>query len=158
MSFMTTASVDPSAVQIIKNNGWFPDIDIPHMRDAMRLDGTVTDPRLAQAVAAAILHVNRELGEWYQKQSAAGHAAMSDITADQVNGESRLLIQYRHAVYCTAKADLLERYRDYDTTASTLNDKKIIEFLADSPAEQRRNAQWAIADICGRTHFAVELI
>ena len=143
---------------IVENDGWFPDIALSTMRDAMRLDGTVTDARLVQAVVDAILQVNRELATWQGQHAAAGIAALADVPASTINRESRLLAQYRRAVYSTAKADLIERYRDYDTTASSASDKKSMEWLDEAPGAQRRNAQWAIADMVGRTHLTVELI
>lgn len=143
---------------VIENDGWFPDIALVDMRDAMRLDGTVTDARLVQAVVDAILHVNRELADWQGKHATGGIAALADVPATHINRESRLLAQYRRAVYSTAKADLIERYRDYDSTATSLTDKKSMEWLDEAPGAQRRNAQWAIADIVGRSHLTVELI
>ncbi|OEZ46280.1 phage head completion protein (GPL) [Janthinobacterium sp. MP5059B] len=143
---------------IVENDGWFPDITLADMRDAMRLDGTVTDARLVQAVVDAILQVNRELADWQGQHAAAGIAALVDVPAARINRESRLLAQYRRAVYSTAKADLIERYRDYDSTATSVSDKKSMEWLDEAPGAQRRNAQWAIADMVGRTHLTVELI
>ncbi|MGK5051421.1 head completion/stabilization protein [Janthinobacterium sp. RB2P8] len=154
----TTPAPPAPAAGVIENDGWFPDILLTDMRDAMRLDGTVTDARLVQAVVDAILQVNRELTDWQGKQAAAGIAALVDVPAARINRESRLLAQYRRAVYSTAKADLIERYRDYDSTATSVSDKKSMEWLDDAPGAQRRNAQWAIADIVGRTHLTVELI
>lgn len=143
---------------IVENDGWFPDIALAEMRDTMRLDGTVTDARLVQAVVDAVLQVNRELADWQGAHAAAGVATLAAVPATRINRESRLLAQYRRAVYSTAKADLIERYRDYDTTSSSLTDKKSMEWLDEAPGVQRRNAQWAIADIVGRTHLTVELI
>ncbi|NHQ90291.1 head completion/stabilization protein [Janthinobacterium lividum] len=143
---------------IVENDGWFPDVVLAEIRDAMRLDGTVTDARLVQAVVDAILQVNRELAAWQSVHAGAGIAALADVPASKINRESRLLAQYRRAVYSTAKADLIERYRDYDTTASSASDKKSMEWLDEAPGAQRRNAQWAIADMVGRTHLTVELI
>lgn len=114
MSFMALPpSPQPAAVPappvptpgVIENDGWFPDIALVDMRDAMRLDGTVTDARLMQAVVDAILHVNRELADWQGKQATGGIAALADVPATRINRESRLLAQYRRAVYSTAKAD-----------------------------------------------------
>lgn len=164
MSFIATATPSPNQGAaspdplVIENDGWFPDINLSHMRDAMRLDGTVTDPRLAQAIIEAIIHVNQELEQWQLEKQAAGHSNMAEIPASTINRESKLTIHYRRAVYSTAKADLIEHYRDIDTTASSLSDKKSMEWLNDAPEAQRRNAHWAIADILGRTHATVELI
>ncbi|MGK5079651.1 head completion/stabilization protein [Janthinobacterium sp. HLX7-2] len=154
----TTPAPPAPAIGIIENDGWFPDIFLTDMRDAMRLDGTVTDARLVQAVVDAILHVNRELASWQTAHAQALIATLADVPATRINRESRLLAQYRRAVYSTAKADLIERYRDYDTTATSLSDKKSMEWLDDAPGAQRRNAQWAIADMVGRSHLIVELI
>ncbi len=167
MSFMAlppspqpAAALAPPAptAGVIENDGWFPDIALVDMRDAMRLDGTVTDARLVQAVVDAILNVNRELAQWQGQHAQAGITALADVPAARINRESRLLAQYRRAVYSTAKADLIERYRDYDSTATSLTDKKSMEWLDEAPGAQRRNAQWAIADIVGRSHLTVELI
>lgn len=163
MSFMALPpspqpAAAPAAIGVIENDGWFPDIFLSDMRDAMRLDGTVTDARLVQAVVDAILQVNRELADWQARQVQTGITTLADVPATRINRESRLLAQYRRAVYSTAKADLIERYRDYDSTATSLTDKKSMEWLDEAPGAQRRNAQWAIADIVGRSHLTVELI
>lgn len=155
----TTPAAAPAPVPgIIENDGWFPDIALAELRDAMRLDGTVTDARLVQAVVDAVLHVNRELAPWQALHVQAGITTLADVPATRINRESRLLAQYRRAVYSTAKADLIERYRDYDSTATSLADKKSMEWLDEAPGAQRRNAQWAIADMVGRSHLTVELI
>lgn len=128
------------------------------MRDAIRLDGTVTDTRLRDATVAAIIHVNSEVKSLKASAIGAGNAHLADIPADQVDGKSILVAHYLRAVYCTAKADLIERYADYDTTATSLDDKKLVGFLANGHEDQRRNAQWAISDLLGRHHVTVELI
>lgn len=160
MSFMaiTSSPTQQSDAATVENDDWFPTIDLRHMRDAMRLDGTVTDLRLNQAVVDAILHVNEELNVWKQIQVTAGHLALENVPASQVNRESKLVIHYRRAVYSTAKADLLEKYRDYDSTASSMVDKKSMAYLDNAPSEQRRNAHWAISNLQGLPHLTVELI
>ena len=139
---------------IVANDGWFPDIDLKDLRDAMRLDGTVTYTRLKQAVVAAILYVNAELQSW-KNTSGDGYRNMESLPTAVIDTESILIISYKRAVYCMAKADLIERYRDYDTTGEG---NKKAEWLESSPDEQRRNAHWAIADITRRRHLTVELI
>jgi hypothetical protein len=154
----TPNSNPPSSATVVENDGWYIDINLPLMRDAMRLDGTVTDPRLRQAVVAAIMHVNQELADWKRDQIAAGYTTLAAVPADHIDRESVLIAHYRRAVYSTAKADMIERYRDIDSTASSLSDKKMMEWLDTAPSDQRRNAHWAIANIIGRPHMTVELI
>ncbi|AIY42982.1 Phage head completion-stabilization protein [Collimonas arenae] len=165
MSFIANApptagggNVPLPEIGTIENDGWYPDIVLQHAREAVRLDGTVTTPRLTEALVAAVLHVNGELRDWKREQIGAGFLSLAAVPADRINRESELITHYRRAVYCTAKADLIERYRDYDSTASSLSDKKTMEALDQAPIDQRRNAHWAIADILGRTHVTVELI
>ncbi|NKI68082.1 head completion/stabilization protein [Collimonas pratensis] len=163
MSFIAFEPSPPSsppapAAAVVENDGWYVDIQLSQMRDAERLDGTVTEVRLRQAVVAAILHVNNELRDWKLEQIAAGYTSLAAVPADRVDRESVLIAHYRRAVYCWAKADLTERYRDFDSTASSLNDKKTMDVLDDAPSDQRRNAHWAITNIIGRSHMTVELI
>ena len=143
---------------IITNDGFFPDLNVTAMRDAIRLDGTVTDARLIAATVDAIIFVNDQVKELKASAQSAGHSSMAAIPAAQVNRQSVLIAHYLRAVYCTAKADLIERYKDYDSTASSLDDKKLISFLANGPDDERRNAQWAISSLMGRHHVTVELI
>jgi hypothetical protein len=150
----------PAAPEVkdIANDGFFPDISMPAMRDAMRLDTTVTDARLRPALVDAILTANALLRDWQAVHLAAGVEKLADLAAPQIDGESRFVALYRRAVYSFAKADVFESYRDYDTTAGALTDKKNMEWMDTAPDVQRRNAHWAINDILGRTRATVELI
>jgi hypothetical protein len=158
MPFIATPATDTPELNRIRNDGFFPDVDLCVMRDKTRIDGTVTDDRLIDATVAAIIHVNDQLGNYRQSQVAAGYVTLEAVPAAQVNQMSVLTAHYFRAVYCTAKADLIERYSDYDTAATSLDDKKLVGWLSNGPDEQRRNAQWAISDIIGRPRVTVELI
>ena len=153
--FVSTQFTEPESEGSIKNDGWFPDIKLEDVRDELRLDGTVTVERLKPAVIAAIIHVNKELSLFKQSKQLLGVADLSGVEADKVNDESVLVADYRRAVFCTVKADLIERFRDFDSTAEG---NKKVELLVDSAGEQRRNAQWAIQNIKGEPHMTVELI
>ncbi|WP_079218145.1 head completion/stabilization protein [Herbaspirillum robiniae] len=155
---VTSGPAVPPEVKEITNDGFFPNIRMPDMRDAMRLDQTVTDARLRPALVDAILTTNKLLADWKADQMAAGAAKLADVPAPQVDGDSRLVAQYRRAVYSFAKADIFESYRDYDTTAGALTDKKNMEWMDQAPDVQRRNAHWAVNDIRGRERVTVELI
>ena len=155
---LSTQSTSTPIVDEIENEDWFPNLYLPTLRQTMRLDGTVTDARLLMAVVGAILHVNSELAIWKAKQQAEGYTHLIMVPATLINRESRLLAYYWRAVFSTTKADLLEKYRDYDTTASGMTDKKLSESLENATGEHRRNAHWAIASITGRPHMTVELI
>jgi hypothetical protein len=152
MSFVATGTVTDHT---LANDGWWPDIDAGHMRETLRLDGSVTDMRLEAAAVNAMLSVSRELAEFKARHLADGAASLADIAAPEINGESSLVQLYRRAVYCTAGAELLERYRSYDTTNAGSDNA---EQLTPTIDELRRDARWAIRDLLGITHSTVELI
>lgn len=144
-----------AAAFTIANDGFWPDIDAIALRDSLRLADAVSDARLEVATVNAILSVNRELADYRVALQASGYATADQVPGEQVAGQSALVHRYRRAVYCTAGAELTERYRGYDATA-TGNQRA--DELTPSIDEYRRDARWAISDILGRTHATVELI
>ena len=157
MSFIATApaSSTPPDSATVANDGFFPDIDLNHMRAAVRLDGTVTNERLRDATVAAVLLVNDELAAWKASAIAAGREKLVDVPAPEVGGETINLVRYRTAVYRYARADLVERYRDFDATKSGVDQAEKLECSAD---DDRRAAKWSIRDLLGRPRSTVELI
>lgn len=158
-SFLASTPAEPTSpndpLSRIENDGWFPDIDVAKARAAMRLDGTVTLPRLREALIAAIISINRQLQGWQRSQQVIGHAGLESVPAPTVDGLKTTVSLYQRAVHCTAKADLIEHYRDFDTTSEGSKKTDLLDPLI---GEQRRNAQWAVADIKGETRVTVELI
>ena len=63
----------------IKNDGWFPDISPVEARAAMRMDGTVTDERLRQALINGMSSVNAELRAWKRIHEYKGFASMDMV-------------------------------------------------------------------------------
>ena len=155
--FVATAPVPPAdaSIDAIANDGWFPTLSIAATRNAVRLDGTVTAERLRAALVNAMMDVNRQLRSFKAERAALGQASLEAAGAGElVDGKPRLVLLYLRAVMCSAKADLNERYRDFDADAANprLKDGE------PSTDEQRRNAQWAVRDILGQSHVFVELI
>ncbi|WP_349616215.1 head completion/stabilization protein [Azotobacter salinestris] len=140
---------------VLDNDGWFPDIDAAHLRAAVRLDGSITNARLEVAAVNAMLAVNRELAAYKAAEQANGHATLAAVPAASIAGESELVHLYRRAVYCTAGAELAERYRSFDATAAG---NQRADDLTPSIDEYRRDARWAIRDLLGLVHTTVELI
>lgn len=139
----------------ITNNGFFPTITTADFSQKTRLDGTVTLERIVQSLIVAISEVNQELTAWQVRQQVAGYATLADVPAPQLDGESQKLALYRQAVYALAKAELIERYRDFDSTKSGHRHADEMEPGIDT---YRRSARWAIADIQAKPRMVVELI
>lgn len=154
--FVATAQAagDPEADALI-NDGWFPDLSLSAIRATVRIDGTITDERLTEAALYAISNINDRLRKFQDAHIAAGVDSLADVSGRELGGERRLVLLYRRAVYSTIKADLIERYRDYDSTDAG---QARAEQLDPAIDEQRRNATWAVRDILGESHTVVELI
>lgn len=155
MSFVATGSSTAPAGAPIKNNGFWPDIDPGHFRDAQRIDSTITAPRVENALLAAVIDANNQLREWQQKQMDAGYQSIDDVPGPSHLPPSAQKTLYLRAVYAFAKANIVERYRDYDSTGAGLDRGEEMDTTID---DYRRDAAWAIADIVGRTRTTVELI
>ncbi|OOF59348.1 head completion/stabilization protein [Rodentibacter myodis] len=145
----------PSGVNddLIINEAFFPDLSLAQCRNQMRIDGTVTETRLLDALIEAVASVNEELAAF--KQENAEHGTLAQIPAQRINNESILVQRYRRAVLCLAAANLNERYAAYDNT----NDgEKKMELLKDSIDQLRRDARFAISDLLKIRRIDVELI
>ena len=158
-SFLATAEPTrpdaPANAAIVKNDGWFPDIDMNALRASMRLDGTATYDRLRDATIDAIASVNAELGAWQAAHVAAGCADLSTVPAPSIGGENVQLTRYRRAVFNLTHADLTERYRDFDSTKAG---GQKAEDLETTICDARRNVRWALSDMRGLPRSTIELI
>ena len=139
----------------VVNDGFFPDIDPASVRDAARIPTSITPTRLRAAIFAAIMTVEIDLRAFAADSIAAGHATLAAVPAPQLDGESVQLVRYQRAVALYAKAELIERHPDFDTTAAggaEGND------AATAIGSLRRDAMHAVRDILGVTRTTVDLI
>lgn len=156
MSFaVPIPAADPADAGVIDAAPFWPSIDPEKIRESHRIDGAITAARLLDALVEAMATVNAELAAWRLAQIAAGADTLAEVEAESINNESIHVHRYRRAVGCLAKANLIERYRDVDTTAR--GDRKV-DALADPIDDLRRDARWAINDIQGLGRSTVELI
>ncbi|MFJ7315616.1 head completion/stabilization protein [Pseudomonas sp. NPDC098747] len=139
----------------IRSDSFWPTIDLDRLRATLRIDSSVSTPRLETAAIAAVINVNRELAEWRATQQAAGYAKLADVPGDTVNDVSTLVHLYHRAVEASTGAEVCERYRSYDTTSAGSQNA---EELTPSVDEYRRDQRWAIRDFLGRPRSTVELI
>ena len=161
MSFVATARPPVAATEPpVANDPWFPDMNPEDVRNACRLDGTITPARLLPALKAAMLSINAELEAYrLDQQSRLGYASLADVPAPTVGGESAQVLRYQRAVHACLQADLAEAYRNLDTLPSgTGKEGRVLEGLAVHVDEHRRNQRWAISDLLGIRRSTVELI
>ncbi|MEG3085741.1 head completion/stabilization protein [Sphingomonas sp. PB4P5] len=144
-----------SAEPLIENDGWFPAVDPADFRKQNRVRDIVTLERLREAVLAAMIEINLALEGYRAAQIEAGHLMLAAVPSRQFGGESRNVILYRRAISASAKADLVEHYRDMDTTGAG---QRQVGELDISVGELRRDALHAVRDLLGQTRTNVELI
>ena len=156
MSFLPTPGTPGTDIEPpVTNDAWYPDIDLSALRGACRLDGTVTADRLRHATVNAVVNVNAQLKAWAVAQALAGYIRLADVPAPLIDGQPSTVHHYLRAVYAAVQCELIERYRDYDTTAK--GDKRA-DAMDPRVDEARRDLRWAIADLQGLRRTTVELI
>lgn len=139
----------------ITNAAFFPDLALSDFRDNMRLDSTVTDDRAVHALQIALFDVNAQLAPWMESQQAEGVATLDAVPEQSWQPEGYYTQLYLRAVWSLARANLIERYRDYDSTNDGHDNADALEMTGD---DYRRDAAWAISDIKARRRITVELV
>lgn len=141
--------------EVITNNDFFPTIRLLEVRNAMRIDGTVTNERLKHAIIEAMATVNFDLRDFRKKHQANGKRSLEDCDDEEINGTNLLEYQYKRAVYSLATANLYERYRSFDSTKDG-NDKA--DELLNTSGDLRRDYHFAVRDMLGTQRLITELI
>ena len=151
-AFVASGPVDSGH---INTDPFWPSIDLDHLRATLRIDASVTPARLETAVIAAVVNLNRELGEWRNTQLAAGYSTLDEVPGDRIKDVSVQAHLYRRAIEAGTGAEVCERYRDYSATNTGANKA---EELTPNIDDYRRDLRWAIRDFLGRSRTTVELI
>lgn len=139
----------------INTDAFWPSIDLNDLRAKLRIDASVTTPRLETAAVAAAISINRELSEWRAIQQAAGHTELADVPSEKINDVPVLVHLYRRAIEAATGAEVCERYRSYDSTNSG---NQNAEDLTPNIDDYRRDLRWAVRDFLGINRTTVELI
>ena len=161
MSFVATARPPVATAEPpVSNDPWFPEMEPAAVRDACRLDGTITTARLLPALKVAMLSINAELEQYrLEQRSRWGYNALADVPAPMVGGESAQVLRYRRAVHACLQADLAEASRNQDTLpAGQGKEARVLESLQVQIDEHRRRQRWAISDLLGIARSTIELI
>ncbi len=146
----------PPAADVVTFDGWWPDMNITAIREAVRIDTNVTPDRLRDAVRHAMLDVAKELAEWRAQQEAAGHANLAAVPGRLViDGESDLVMRFNRAVYSVVGGDVGERQLGAGLTTAGAERAQQLQADVDVHA---RNVRWAVRDFLGKPRIRAELI
>lgn len=120
----------------VLNDGFFPDLIVRDFLDKYRIPAEYADDTISNGVIVAMMSVNESLApikvelllDYSSLQSYA------DLNKEQINGNDTVIFMYQKAVFCHAKAWLLQQF-------NTLNRReKAEDVLKESPQTE----QWWI--------------
>lgn len=147
MSFATANRVNRYPIEpagydntVINAGGYWPDIDVATAADIMRVTGSVTQTRLVESLRNSLQHIRRLVLDYELAHEAPDERAQA---------------LFVRAVCFDSKADLIERYRDYDATGALDARGEVSDELA---ADSRRNSKWAISDLLGKPRIFIEAL
>lgn len=147
---------DPPPGDVITFDGWWPDIHMTTVRQAVTIGSTVTADRLRESVRLAMLDVARELATWRQEQQALGFTALQQVPARAaVDGISDYVMLWNRAICSVVAADIGERQLTAGLTRAGAD--RADELLSDVDLHQR-NVRIAVRDFLGRTRARVALV
>lgn len=141
--------------EIIFSRDFFPIIRLMEVRNAMRIDGTVTNERLKHAIINAVATVNRDLQGYRKSYETKGYSTLAECDEEVISNENVLEYQYKRAVYSLAVANLYERYRSFD---STKDGQDKAEELLNTANDLRRDYHFAVRTILNTQGMISELI
>lgn len=147
---------DPPAADVVQFDGWWPNMNITAVREAVRLDTTVTADRLRDAVRLAMLDIANELADWRADQEALGYANLDAVPARiRVDGVSDYVMRWNRAVYSVVGGDVGERLLGAGLTSAGAERAEQLQHDVDVHV---RNVRYAVRDFLGRPRARVRLV
>lgn len=100
---------------IVANRTFYPDISLNALRASVRIDQFIDNAQLQHIVEQALIIINDQLQLWMDEKILAGVVSLGSIPANGYS-VSRSMRLYLQAVYQQCKYDLIQQYRDYDSS------------------------------------------
>ena len=144
----------PEADVVTAPDFW-PSLTISAFRAQARVDERIAAERCRFALRSGMQTALLDLAEWGAIRLDQGHVELSDVPAAQIDGESAKVLAWQRAVFCLAKAELVETYRDYDATGRGQRDE---DWTDETIVQLRRDGKHAIRDLLGRARTHASLI
>lgn len=152
MSLALIPSTNPGEDQTVRNDGWYPDLDAAQFKLKTGQGDVLGVDQVAAEILDAMIEINASIAAWRAEQTAA---TLADVPAPVYGDESEKIILYRQAVFARARAALLRRTRDYDSTKDGHAKAEALEATAEDYQQQSTEA---LARLTGRARIVVELI
>ncbi|MCU9047994.1 head completion/stabilization protein [Pseudomonas aeruginosa] len=139
----------------IDNDGFWPDLGVSEFQTGYRLPAEYLVDLLADGITTAMAEVNRDLAARKLAWQAAGIASMATADPLTLPEPHFYVASYKRAVYCRAKAYLLQQF-------ATVNRRAEAENLAKEAPETHEAflafSQQAVRLIQGRGRITAVLL
>lgn len=140
---------------IIKNAPFWPDLDLNEFVVNYRVPNDLAVGTVREHLIQAITDINFRLSEYKTDNLCLGYEQLAQIPADEIAYESLLIILYRRAVSCRAKASICRDYPTIDRREPAENQAKS---APETETVYLRFADEAIRQMLQETDITVELI
>ena len=95
---------------IIKNDGFWPDLDLSEFQVERAMSPNINDRLLRDAIVSAVVEINLTLEQYKNTQISKGINTASNCGVVSVDDTSSTVIIYKKAVFARAKADLIGEF------------------------------------------------
>ncbi|WP_312226232.1 head completion/stabilization protein [Stutzerimonas nitrititolerans] len=141
--------------QAIENDGFWPDLSVAEFQRGYRLPAEYLVELLADGIAFSMGEVNQDLAKRKAAWQAAGITSVESADPTVLQERTFHVATYKRAVYCRAKAYLLQQF-------ATVNRRDAAENLAkEAPATEERFlafSQQAVRLLQGRSRITAVLL
>lgn len=151
MSWDQPTNTVPENVTIVAGNFW-PDVTTGEFRDLYRIPAELPQNTVVDHLRLAAVRVRAALKSWASLQEAA---TLVEVDQEEIDGTGELVMLWRRAVYCDAKAEILRETVTVDRRAEAENAAKS---APETEEKYREFSQDAIRQIVGMQRVTIELL
>lgn len=141
--------------EIIENQPFWPDFDLYEFSVNYRVPNELNRGTVKEHLVQAMTDINLRLSDFEAENRARGYEDLIEIAAEQIAGESILIVLYRRAVFCRAKASICRDYPTIDRREPADNQAKS---APETETAYLRFADEAIRQMLNESDITVELI
>lgn len=109
------------------NDGFWPDLSLAELMDKYRIPSEYANDTISWGLTLALVNVNLELEPVKAAIIATGFnslAAYTSANSHLINNQEQREIQYKHAVYAYAKAQLIPQFNSMNRRENAVNAAK----------------------------------
>ncbi|WP_152219750.1 head completion/stabilization protein [Pseudomonas sp. SCB32] len=139
----------------IPNDGFWPDLGVADFQTIYRLPAEYLEELLVEGLTTAMGEVNRDLAKRKTAWQAAGITSVENADPQLLPERGFYAAVYKRAVYCRAKAQLLQQFATVNRRAEAAN---LAKESPDTEAQFLSFSQQAVRLIQGRGRITAVLL